>query len=167
MPLIRLFFDICLFNKGPQDCPASMLLLGLAVAANLAVGTGLSLVETGWIEALTQSVMGILMLAGFFGGALYFTRKLPRFLQTATAAFGCDTLISSLAVPLLIWGQLTPDVKGVAGVLLLLMMFWQITVIGHILRHALSIPFIAGLGLALAYTAASIGIMMALYPPVD
>ena len=167
MPLIRLFLNICLFNKGPQDNPASTLLLGLAIVANLVVAIAMSLFEVSWAEALMQSVMGVLLLAGFLWLALYLTGKRPRFLQTATAVFGADTLISLVAVPLLIWGRLAPDAKGVVAIPLLFLILWQMAVIGHILRHALSISFVAGLGLALTYTVASYEIMMTFYPAIE
>jgi hypothetical protein len=167
MPLIRLFLDISLFTKGPQDSPASTFLLWLVALGNLVVGIVLSVFDVDWTEALIQSAAGLLLLAGFLGGALYLTGKMPRFLQTATAAFGCDSLISAMAIPLLAWAQLMPEAATVVGILLMLLMLWQIAVIGHILRHALSIPFLAGLGLTLAYTAMSYRIMMALFPPID
>lgn len=164
MPLIRLFLDIALFNKGPQDGPESRLLLLLAVLGNFAVGLGLSLMEIDWVDAVAQSVVGIALLAGFLWGALSLSSKRPRFLQTATAAFGCDTLISALAVPLLVSMQLIPEAIGLASIFLAFLLFWQVAVVAHILRHALSIPFISGLGLALAYTVVSYGIIMALFP---
>ncbi|MGZ8217067.1 hypothetical protein [Methylomagnum sp.] len=167
MPLIRLFLDICLFNKGPQDTPDSTLLLWLAVAANMVMGLVLSLPELGWGEALLQSAIAALLLAGFLWTVLTLSRNGPRFLQTAIAAFGCDTFVSATAAPLLIWSQIDPDMKGVIGLLLMALMLWQIAVIGHILRHALSVPFIAGIGLALAYTAMGYGLMMTLFPVVD
>jgi hypothetical protein len=166
MPLIRLFLDISLFRKGPQDCPASTLLLWLAMGVNLAVGIVLSLFDMDWVEALVQSLTGFLLLAGFLGAALYLTGKMLRFLQTATAAFGCDSLISATALPLLALAPWLPEAAGVVGILLMLLMLWQIAVIGHILHHALSIPFPAGLGLAFVYTALSYRIMMGLFPPL-
>jgi len=166
MPLIRLFLDIGLLRKGPQDGPASILLLAFTVSANLAVGTGLAFLEADGAEALAQSLVGVLLLAGFLWVTLNFTGKAPRLLKTATAAFGCDTLISLVAIPILLWARLTPGAPGMAGMLLLVLMLWQMTVIGHILRHALSVSFLAGLGLALGYTVVSYRIMTTLFPPV-
>lgn len=164
MPLVRLFLDICSFNKGPQDAPASSLLLELVVAANLGLGFGLALMELGWVEALLQTLTGASVLAGFLWIALAVTQKSARFLQTASAAFGTDTFITALATPLLIWGHLDPEMRGAFNLPLLSLMAWQISVLGHILRHALSLPFIAGLGLALAYTVISYSLILSLFP---
>lgn len=165
--MIRLFHDICLLRKGPQDVPASGLLLGLVVAANLLMGLALSWPDLGWVEALLQSATGALVLGGFLWAALMPSGKTPRFLQTAIAAFGCDTFVSAIAFPLLAWSQIDPDMKGAIGLPLMVLMAWQISVIGHILRHALSVPLIAGLGLALAYTAMSYSLITTLFPVVD
>lgn len=165
MALIRFFLDISLFNKGPQDGPDSLLLLFLAVLTNLAVGIGLSAMDADWPEAVAQAAVAIVLLGGFIWGALFLTSKVSRFVRTSTAAFGCDTLVSILAVPLLVWVQQEPEVAGVVSLLLSLLMLWQMAVIGHILRHALSIPFIAGLGLALAYMVASYRIVVELFHP--
>ena len=164
MPLIRLFLDIALFGKGPQDLPESRLLLFLVVLANLAVGIALSAMQSGWVEGALQSAVGVALLAAFLGTALYLSSKLPRFLQSATAALGCDTLIGAIAVPLLVWIRLVPEGAGVASLPLMFLMLWQVAMIGHILRHALSITFIAGFGLALAYTIVSYRIIMVLFP---
>lgn len=162
--MIRLFYDICLFKKGPQDVPASTLLLGLVVAANLGLGLALSWPDLGWIEAVLQSVTGALALGGFVWAALMLSRKSQRILQTAIAAFGCDTFVSAIAFPLLVWSQIDPDMKGAVGLPLMVLMLWQISAIGHILRHALSVPLAVGLGLALAYTAISYSLIMTLFP---
>lgn len=167
MPLIRLFFDICRLRKGPQDCPASRFLFGLAVGANLLVSFLLSLSRDDWTAALGQSLVGIGLLAGFLWGALYLTDKLPRWIQTGTAAFGTDTVISLLACLLILVGQAGPDLGDTFGWLLLLLMAWQIVILGHILRHALSVPLVGAMGLALAYFASSLKILMALFPGMD
>lgn len=167
MALIYLFLDISLFRRGPQDCPASWLLLGLAVSANFLVGTLLSLTGSEGLAALGQALLGIGLLAAFLLGALYFTDKLPRLLKTGTAAFGTDTLISLVALVFILLGELIPDLKEIVGMVLLLLMFWQIAVLGHILRHALAIPLLAGVGLSFVYFLVSYRILMTLFPVGD
>jgi hypothetical protein len=159
MALIRFFLDICLFQKGPQDTPASFLLLGLAAAANLAVALMLALMELEPDKAVLQVGASLLMLGGFAWVALYLTDKLPRFLKTATTLLGADALVSSVAVPLVGWRLWAPDHSSAVGSLLLLLLLWDWAVIGHIMRHALSIPFLAGAGLALVYFMVSFNLM--------
>ena len=164
MPLIRLFLDIALFSKGPQDAPGSRFLLGLALAADLAVGLGLALLDLGFADGIAQSAASMALLAGFLWITLYLNRRASRFTQTAIAAFGCDALISAAAFPFLVWSRFTVEGRGMAELLILLLLVWQVSVVGHILRHALSTSFMAGFGFAVIYTLGSIRLMMALFP---
>lgn len=164
MPLIRLFLDIALFNKGPQDTPASQLLFTMTLVANLGVALALALLEPDWLQTLLQSTTGTALLIGFIWAALFLTHKPSRWLQATSAALGCDALISALAFPLILGSQITPEAREILGLLLQFLMIWQIAVIGHILRHALAVHFLAGFGLAFGYTVLSISIIMALFP---
>lgn len=164
MPLIKLFIEICLFRRGPQDVPASQLLMGLAIAAYLAVGIGLLAMEGLHLGAVLQALVELLILLGFVWANLQFMRLQNRFLQTAIAMLGSDALISSLAIPLVGWMALSEGAKG-AYLLLLLLMLWHLAVVAHILRNALSRPLATGFGLAIVYVVASYQLMLILFPP--
>jgi hypothetical protein len=94
------------------------------------------------------------------------TGKRDRGEQTLTAAVGCDAIITALGLPLVLASVALPGMQETASLLLLGLMLWEIAVFGHILRHALNLPYLAGLGVALAYTAISLRVMMALFPPL-
>lgn len=151
MPLLRLFLDICLFKKGPQDAPASSFLVWLTVGADLLAGVVLSLLDNFAAVSLIQAAAGVLMLAAFVWVSLYLGGKMPRFQQTASAIFGTDALISAAAIPLLALRVAMPETQPTVELLMLAVMFWSLAVIAHILRHALSVPLIAGMALALLY----------------
>src|SRR5947208_10482244 len=55
--LIQLFAQIALLRRGPQDLPASTLLLALTVSAYL----GVNLVGSRWVSALKQSRASVLV----------------------------------------------------------------------------------------------------------
>lgn len=164
MPLIQLFLDICLFRKGPQDIPASRFLLGLILGLNLLVSTGLLLMEADVIQALFQAACAMGLMFAFLYLVLRLARLTPRFLQTATAALGSDTVFTLAALPLMVTGQLQPEWQGALSLLLSALMLWAIAVLAHVLREALNLPYLAGFGLALAYTAGSLRIMMMWFP---
>jgi hypothetical protein len=165
MPLIKLFLDICFFKKGPQDVPASSLLLGFAVLAYLVVGIVLLGLERDWGGAVVEAVVEGLMLFAFVYAALYLRRRVPRLQKTATALYACDALISAAAIPFLAWLSATPEVKGVY-IFLLFLMLWHLAVVGHILRHALTTSFFFGVGLAFGYIILSYQVMMVLFDRV-
>lgn len=58
MPIVKLFLDICLFRKGPQDVPLSKPLLTLTLIFALMASTLISLMEVGffrlWCNQLVQ-----------------------------------------------------------------------------------------------------------------
>lgn len=166
MPLVKCFLDLCLFRSGPQDLPASRFLLSLVIILNVLVSVFLASLEGELSQAVLQSVLAPALLALFLFGLLKFSNHSSRYTQTVTAGIGGDALITVLAVPPVLLGLIIPDVRGYVGLLLFALMLWEIAVIGHIIRHAMDIPFMAGLGLALAYTALSYRIMMALFPPL-
>jgi len=162
MPLIKLFFDICLFKKGPQDLPASGLLLALTTAAYLLVGLILLGLETNWTDALVQVLAEAAMLVGFLFVTLKVAGLMPRFLKTTAAMLGTDALISCFAIPLLTWMMNAQGTQGVY-LFLLLLMLWHLAVVAHILRHALSRPLAVGAGLAIVYVIATYQVMLLLF----
>lgn len=166
MPLIQRFLAICLFRSGPQDLPSSPFLLGMVVLVNVLASAFLAGLETDLLQALLQSLLAPAFLAVFLFGLLKFSNRPSRFPQTVTAGIGADAVITVLAIPLVLLSLAIPDARAYVGLLLFALMLWEVAVIGHIVRHAMDIPFMAGLGLALAYTAVSYRIMMALFPPL-
>lgn len=165
MPLIKLFLDICFYRKGPQDLPASGLLLGLSLLAYLTVGVVLLGLETTWTDAVIQALVEAGMLLGFVFITLQIAGLTSRFLQTSAAMVGTDAIISTFAVPLLTWMISSPESRGVIYLLLLMLMLWHLAVVAHILRHALSRSLAIGFGLAIVYIALSYRVMVALFAP--
>lgn len=166
MLLFKAFIDICLFRKGPQDLPASRFLLGLALILNVLASLILAGLDVDLSRALLQSLTAPAVLTLFLFGLLVLFRRAGRFKQTLTAAIGCDALITLLAIPLVLVSLAFPATRTFAGLLIFALMLWGIAVTGHIVRQALETPYLAGLVLALAYTALSYRIMMALFPPM-
>ncbi len=148
--IIRLFWDICLLRKGPQDCPYSFFLLQLAIVLNILVNFLLLHLSTGWVETLQQIAVEITMTLGFAYAVLWFFKKTGRFYQTATALLGSDIVISFIGLP--IFSTFSTDRPfPFANVLILLLMIWYWLVIGHILRHALDKHWSIGLSFSLLY----------------
>jgi len=164
MSLVRLFLAICLYQKGPQDVPASAALFYLMVLAYFVIGAVVLGMQTGWVIGLVQAVVELVLVLGFAWGLLALSRKPARFQQTATALLGSDTLISVVALPLLLSVKVAPQ-AAVPYVLLLGLMLWSIAVTGHILRHALSKPLSLGIGLAVLYFLATYQVMAYWFPP--
>ena len=159
--LLQLFFDICIFRKGPQDVPSSPFLFQLTLAVYGLIGLLLLNLEVDLAHSLLRLVMEAAMLMGFLYVTLVSAQLKNRLLQTAIAMLGTDAMISAFALPFLVAISGVEEAKGVYIVLLMLML-WHVAIMGHILRHALSRSYGFGLGLAIFYFVATFQVMAAL-----
>jgi len=95
--IVRLYARIALLRSGPQDVPASVLLLALTALAyafaNVLAKWLLPAVDAPWVLMLTLDVAFTLC---WYALLLRAVRKPERFLQTATAVFGLRTLVAPL-----------------------------------------------------------------------
>src|SRR5262252_1238382 len=93
---IRLYTQIALLRRGPQDLPASRLLLVLTVAGYLAVNFLVSSVLPPggrWLETLLVATLFTLL---WYLLLLRFAGRPERTLQTTTAVFGFQTVLTPL-----------------------------------------------------------------------
>lgn len=165
--LLQLFVQICLLRKGPQDLPASTFLLQLCIAVYVLSGGILLASEIVVLKALLQAMVEAGLLLLFLFALLRVFEKSSRFLQTATAAFGCGAVMTVLTLPILFWAQTLKDSgqdMELASFLLLGLLAWSFVVLGHILRLALNRARFTGMALAFFYMIASYQIMFRLFP---
>lgn len=168
MPIFKLFLDICLFRKGPQDVPLSHFLLVISLNFALLTSIMLSWVEVAFFQAFLQSLCATLLLVGFFFGMLKIASKITRFPQTLIAALAADGMITALAIPLVLISLALPEWQPAVSLVLLAMMLWELAVLGHIVQQSMDFPrYGPGFALALIYTALSMRIMMGLFPPLS
>ena len=148
--IIRLFWQICQFNKGPQDVPASIWMYGVAVSCYMLVSLLISNMAMNWEQAITNSLLGFMLLLGYVWVVLKWNNKLDRFYPTATALLGTDALITlvSSVVIIAVTLKLQP---GVAFLFFVLLMIWDWAVMANILRLALSSSMAIGLALATVF----------------
>lgn len=161
MPLLRLFLDICLLRKGPQDVPVSPFLFRLVLGIYLAIGVLLLAPDTGWLSAVEQTTLEAALNLGLVAALLFTAKRLNRFQQTATALLGTDALISAAGLSLL---QLLEQ-TGVGAIVWMGFLGWHIAIIAHILRLALNRSMAIGFAISGLYTVALFWVMYSLFPP--
>ena len=86
--------------------------------------------------------------------ALKVMGKLPRFVQTATALVGADTLIGFLALlPVGLAGPTIDDSPQLllAGLMFMALVAWNVLITAHILRHAFDVKLMQGAIIAVAF----------------
>jgi len=163
--LIKLFFQIALLRKGPQDVPAHPGLLRLILPVYLAINLLILLLNDYWSTALQQIAVDFMLMLAFSWPLLHFSGKQARFPQTLCALLGTDAVISFCAVPVV--ASLNSNPADIAVLAMLLLMVWHWLVTGHIFRHALDKPLFFGLGLSLLYILISSQVMALLFPVIS
>ncbi len=139
--LIRLFTQIAVLRRGPQDVPASPLLLAATVAIyftiNLLVNAVLPPVDGPWFARL---VLDIAFLLAWYYFLLKLLRRPERILQTTTAVFGFQAVLSPVLV-VSEWLALRYQHDALWQVpfslIALVLLVWLIAANGHIVKAAL------------------------------
>jgi len=165
--LILIWFDICLLRAGPQDLPASRELLGLSMASYMLASFLLSLPGYPLVPAGQLALVDAGLVVVFAATVLYLTGKMARLTQTLTALSGTGALLGLIALPviqLLASGKESGQPALLAGMLWLVLFGWNLTVVAHIMRHALSVSFPVATGIAILYTLVALQIINVLVP---
>lgn len=166
--IVRTCWQICLLRQGPQVFPQSTALLVIMAVLYALLDAVLFALGGSPLGVLVESVVAdIAMLVIFCVIVLSIWHHLSRLNQTLIALFGASSVIMVLQVPLVWieqwkgpWHFLTVGV----GFVLILFIFWNIAVIGHILRHALSIASHLALLLAGVYAVINIAFFYWAFP---
>lgn len=164
--LFQLFAQLALLRIGPQDLPSSRVLEQRVIFAYFCCGLLVSLLarDSFGNALLAASVdTGLLLLLAHL--LLKAAGKQPRRCQTVTALAGAGMLITLLSAPIVaLFSFGSGSANDVLSILLLGLALWNITLIGHILRHALEIPIIAGIVIAMMYMYLSLFTIRLLLP---
>jgi hypothetical protein len=165
--LLNVFLNICLLRAGPQDVPAANVVMVLAAGTYAGVGILIALTSYSLAQAILWSALDTVLLATIALLGVRWRGHAERFQQTFSALTGSGALLSLVSWPFMLMLLRLPqgDAKAaLPSLLIVLLMFWSITVIAHILRHALSSGFALGVLLALAYAIISWNLGALLFP---
>jgi hypothetical protein len=152
---LRIFLDIVLWRRGPQDLPTSSLLVWLTLAAYTAVSAvQLLLLNESGIVWFFFLVADPLLLSAWVWLVLKVFNHAERFQQTVAAVLGTGAvlgLVIYLPLQLLVtglgFGASSPIAQGVA--LGLVVIFALVT--GRIIKLATDSSMFTGIAVALTY----------------
>lgn len=137
------FIRIMTLRSGPQVLPYSVAQLARVLVLYLV--TGLIVLTPGAGDLFTSIVLMVIdlvMLVVFIKFCLYTRNASERFHKTFLACLGVGTLFQLLALPLVFILNTGPETSQasnvIGGLFYLLLISWQVTVMGHILRHAMN-----------------------------
>jgi hypothetical protein len=165
--LVQVYWEMCLFRRGPQHLPASQFLTGAALLSYCLLGVLISLFEQPLVEALGSALTHTLLLAGFVWALLQWRGHGPRYVQTLAALAGTGAVFSALAIVPMVLLTIAQHRQGdpALPVLMILgLIMWDLAVVAHLLRHALSTSFGVGLLWSLGLFFFSISVMSLLFP---
>jgi hypothetical protein len=165
--LLALFFDIALSRRGPQDLPASPLLLAITSALYVLASYGANslVAPVGGLWWLLFVDLGFSLL--WYATLLRLFRKPERFLQTATAAMGYKIV---LELPLFAVMALARGFNDESfwrfpvAILGLVLIFLLIRAGSYVLKAALELPVIACIALVFAEVFATQLVVFAFMP---
>lgn len=164
--LITFFIELCLLRRLPQDLPASEMLLGLALTADLLVGVLVGITAgLSWLTSLLQGLAEILLMLATLYAALTQLKRRARFLQAATALLGSGAVLGLVAIaPLSLnpSGGQENDLAVLGAFLLLGLVIWGVLVTGHILRHTFAITLGQGAAIAVAFQIVTVTLVTSL-----
>ncbi len=169
LSLARLFADIALLRRGPDEVPASSFLLFAVVVANFVVNflvsTLLPPIPGPWHLHL---VVDIVFTFAWYVALMRLFSRPERFLQTTTAVFGYQTVLAPVWIATAWFASRVQDDDtwlvpiAVAG---LGMLAWVLAANSRILRSALDQPMPVCVGLALLQTVVGQLVLLGLFPP--
>jgi hypothetical protein len=152
---LRIFLDIVLWRRGPQDLPVSGLLLWVTVAAYIAVSAvQLALLGETVATWLFFVVVDPLLLAAWVWLVLRLYGRRERYLQTASAVFGTGALLGIglyLPLQLIVTGLGQDPSSSLAQLFALLLIVAFALVTGRIIKLATDSNLFTGIAVSLTY----------------
>ncbi len=152
LALVRPFVSICLLRLRPQDLPASPRLLALSALAYITSSAIAHSTLLSPLDALLGGVVDALLLCALTLSLLGVLRHWPRAVQTLSALVGAGTVTTLVAIPVLSFRvsvMRAGEPAGIELVFLALIVVWNLAVVAHILRHALSTSFLSAVVIAM------------------
>lgn len=151
-PIVSLFWYIATFRAGPDRVPASTTFLGVVIGLNILVNVALFLLlnEVEFLRVVTLIVVNLAVTAGLIWGVMMLLNMGERFLQTITALFGADLILSTVT-NLIAWSVqrgFGDTATNVQFFIIALLFMWTLGVYGFVFHRALNLHI--GFGIAIA-----------------
>ena len=161
--LLKTYLDLCLLRANPQDLPGrnALALAALAAYGLMDVVGVLDIVAPA--SALMAAAVDTLMLVAATYLALRWRRLENRISQTLAALAGCGAILS-----LLVWAVASLAGEAIPSEWIWVpYLVWYTVVFGHVLRHALSIPMLAGIAASFTYLMLSLIVIKLFIHPIS
>jgi hypothetical protein len=166
--LFSVLVDIILLRRGPEQLPASPVLLAVAIGVYLAISAMVvasqAVQDRNWPLEL---IIGTATMLIWYQVALHLARKRERFQQTMTAMFGVSTIFAPLLVPMLnsvvTQMQAKEQPSQFLSMLSLFLLVWLVVIFVRIVRSAFEWPWPAALLLVIGQEIFSILVFVLIF----
>jgi hypothetical protein len=165
--LVRLYAQIAMLRRAPQDVPAASFVLAMTVIAYFAVNAllnqALQPLPIPWLRPL---LVDMAFIFAWYVMLLRLAKRPERVVQTTSAVFGVETVLAPLLVAV---GWAVRRLGQESTWLLPLMFIWIVLVVwmvaanSHILKNALEWPMLACVGLVILRLAVGESIFYVLF----
>ena len=150
----KMLFGNFVLNKGPQDLPASRVLMKLSLLVYLVTGLPGLLMSVDFGQAVLAQSLDVIVLLIFTYLCLQVLVKLERFTQTIIALASVGAVFQLIVLPILFEFKGVEEASQVMlgmSLLLLALVSWNLTVIAHIFRESFSVRLPAAIALTICY----------------
>jgi hypothetical protein len=163
LALFKVFVDIVLWRKGPQDLPASALLLVLTLLAHFALNLSLGgaadvmladVKNRPTAPLLARTLLDLAFSLLWIWLLLALFRRKDRYWQSATAFLGAGIVLLpfvNVANLLVLRMDESNPLAWPAVLAFLALLIWYVLVVAHILRSSLEIRLLPAIVLTFLY----------------
>ena len=153
---ISALWDIVLIRRGPRDLAPSWSLLAVLAALYLATSVLGARLAYGAPHAFLRGGLDLVLTVAVFSAVLAFRDRGHRLLQTLSALFGVGIVLAVPDFVLLLLIQSASKSEAVLLQLLaIVLLVWNVVVVGHIVRAALDVRLFTGITVAMTYIVGS------------
>ena len=158
--LFRFFLELTLLRRAPQELPGSPWLMQFLILLNLLLNTLLGLaVFASPLKSLGAAALELVLSAALLFAALQVRGKAARWLQAYTGLLGIGAVLGLFGLGYRLVAQVV-GISALADILDLVVFFWNILAMGHVLRHALDIALPLAIVIVFAYTIFLFGLVV-------
>lgn len=166
----RLYTEIAVFRRGPEDLPVSAVLLLLTIVAFLLVTLGLgSVMPAPAGNRIDLLILGAAFVLACYWVVLRLAGRPERFLQTLTAVFGFQLVLAPINVGFRTLFQRYATTEPLSlpvwfmllGVLLAV---WTLAINGRILRSATGWPLFSCIALVVLQELLGVVVILSIVP---
>ena len=149
---ILYFWRLCIFKALPDQAPPTRTVFYLSVLSYWALASFFASLSQTLLPSLFLSLVETALLIFMTNISLWIRNMPERATQTLTALFGSGSILILLSI--LILSNFTISANETSNVFFIVSMIflvWNVLIYGNIFKASLSLPYIAGVGIALIF----------------